>query len=108
MENNPNFLPQDLNKKLKDLGYDGPCFLNSDSILIPDFFRWVRKAHKYHHYIVPCGNHIHYNFDIVLPSTVEYSSLWNEDEKYTTYEEAEISCVSRVIEMIEKDLGYIK
>jgi len=108
MKKDPNVLSGEIKEKLESIGYDGPYLISSGDVLISDFFRWVRHTHKYHHYIIPCGNHIHYNFDIILPSTIEYASLWDGEEKYKTYEEAEISCVLKLIEIINKNSGYIK
>jgi hypothetical protein len=109
------FVPYELAVKLKELGFDEPCFGYRDGggnimikktphsvISAPTFsqaFRWFREKHPYRFYILPCSQHKKYLFEITLPSSIFYST--SENEAYNTYEEAELACLKKLIEIVE-------
>ena len=110
------FVPYDRALKLKALGFNEPCFgyFDSEGELIhnshtnnymqrfrysaPTFsqaFRWFRERYGYCHFINPSGK--------------GYCSGWedlgnNEHgfENYSTYEEAELACLDKLIEIVEQ------
>jgi hypothetical protein len=121
------FVPYDRALKLKQLGFDEPCFarFNNDGdlliahtekyiidngvdrseffILAPLFqqaFRWFRE--KYHIIGEP-----KYKGGLTTKTSwydyIIYSNIdWEEDNKqYKTYEEAEIACLDKLIEIVE-------
>ena len=125
------FVPYELSLKLKELGFDEPCFAvydtegfqignercfnpenrnslfpephttNNPKISAPLFqqaFKWFREKHK-------------------LFASIEYSTTTQKDfvitinkkaindardEEYQTYEEAELACLEKLIEMVSK------
>jgi hypothetical protein len=121
------FVPYELAVKLKELGFDEKCFCNWEEswspepedeirmvlttdqtwlrpgwIRAPTFsqvFRWFREKHPYRFYILPCSQHKKYLFEITLPSSIFYST--SENEAYNTYEEAELACLKKLIEIVE-------
>jgi hypothetical protein len=109
---------------LKELGFGEPCFkvklkdkpqldyTPSDyddfpeqkevEVGIPLYqqaFRFFREKYPYRFYILPCSEHKKYLFEITLPSSIFYTSV--EDESYNTYEEAENSCLDKLIEIVK-------
>ena len=125
------FVPYELAVKLKELGFDEPClgfydgkgdsklyfnnlrdasgdfipFVKSERLTwfgTPTFsqaFRWFRENHPYRFYILPCSQHKKYLFEITLPSSIFYTI--SENEAYNTYEDAELACLKKLIEIVE-------
>jgi hypothetical protein len=114
------FVPYELSLEMKGLGFDEKGFgyylaktllitnddvYNSTAITVikaPTFsqvFRWFREKHPYRFYILPCSQHKKYLFEITLPSSIFYST--SENEAYNTYEEAELACLKKLIEIVE-------
>jgi effector-binding domain-containing protein len=117
------FIPYKQALELKELGFNGPCFgyyYNGDylltanstlcqkksntlnAILAPLYqqaFRWFREKHMLSGAIIPTT--IHYGED-----TMEYT--YDIRGKYTTcvhigtYEEAELACLKKLIEIIKE------
>ena len=107
------FVPYELAVKLKELGFDEPCLSysvsNTDAsgrtwtsvIVAPLFqqaFRWFREKYNL------VFNFISYN--IVKPREYHWSITWNDEAKaggiVKTYEEAELACLSKLIELVEQ------
>jgi hypothetical protein len=127
---NKEFVPYELAVKLKQLGFDEPCFarFNNDgdlliahtekyiidngvdrsefftlSPLFQQAFRWFREKHDFSHAINKTygGQHIPY----VNGEELDLDSDCNEIEGYkwlyTSYEEAELACIDKLIEIVE-------
>ena len=116
------FIPMDLALRLKALGFDEPCFGYRDGlgnlmiketphcvISAPTFsqaFRFFREKHnlnswvtKEHKYKQPFCWYIQDNYS-------EYDSDFMEDgitydTYFQTYEEAELKCLTKLIEIVE-------
>jgi hypothetical protein len=135
------FIPCDLALRLKELGFDEPCFAYCDgnnSFIIdrnskviqknsnyigvfegvisrPTFsqaFRWFRENYKLHSTIDGFGSdiddNIHY-FEYYIYKTQtdrilhQLNRLENGTIEFTTREEAELSCLDKLIEIIENN-----
>ena len=126
------FVPYDLALKLKELGFDEKCFCNWEEswspepedeirmvlttdqtwlrpgwIRAPTFsqaFRWFRE--KYHIIGEP-----KYKGGLTTKTSwydyIIYSNIdWEEDNKqYKTYEEAELACLQKMVEIVENNLS---
>lgn len=113
------FVPKDRSLRLKALGFDKPCFRgwdtdgviwyhpDSDIVLDnPTFsqaFRWFRENHILYSHVRES-----YSFD----NTLEFVSQINDSyvnhgivdkpiNRFETYEEAELACLDKLIEIIE-------
>jgi hypothetical protein len=114
MENE--FVTYELAVKLKELGFNEPCMASRDMgnnhglIQVPTWqsaFRWFREKYGYLH-------HITY-FDPVkaqIPGEADYQGLVlfpHQDVhklakiSYDTYEEAELACLEKLIEIAERN-----
>ena len=124
------FVPYELALKLKELGFDEPCFgswwfnpsihkLNEEElqiiksyyfglpeycILAPTFsqaFRWFREKYKLHTEI---RSYTAKYFTIIIQECkdiVRYIEYGRIDLKFNTYEEAELACLTKLIEIVE-------
>jgi hypothetical protein len=110
------FIPYEQALKLKQLGFDEPCFATIDqtefvhingteypirgamdyiTIDLPTFsqaFRWFRKNY---------GDYLKYSFGVAPHFTI-IQNLIIEDSKIT-YEEAELACLNKLIEIVESN-----
>ena len=120
------FVPVELALRLKALGFDEPCFgkfyynqleiggnwRNNDFkedadvfISAPTFsqvFRWFREKYELHSCI-----HSDYTWNITggIWDLNEYKGSrydW-DSEPYSTYEESELDCLTKLIEIVEKN-----
>ena len=106
---NKEFVPYELALKLKQLGFDEPCiathgylelYINTDdghlkAPLFQQAFRWFRED-------LTCDSWIRPN--LVIDGPKIYQFLINDkldDEWYETYEEAELACLTKLIELVE-------
>ena len=142
------FVPYELAVKLKELGFDEPCFnfymggfkelgkikyvypnnVAETNVLAPTFsqaFRWFRENYNLVHEIswskYKGGLNFDYDvFSLVLPTDDElgdeddiasdksmetYDSLIDKDFRHKesdTYEEAELACLTKLIEIVEQ------
>jgi hypothetical protein len=104
---NKEFVPYELALKLKQLGFDEPCiathgylelYINTDDghLKAPTFsqaFRWFRED-------LTCDSWIRPN--LVIDGPKIYQFLINDkldDEWYETYEEAELACLTKLIDL---------
>ena len=101
------FVPYELAVKLKQLGFDEPCiathgylelYINTDdghlkAPLFQQAFRWFRED-------LTCDSWIRPN--LVIDGPKIYQFLINDkldDEWYETYEEAELACLTKLIDL---------
>jgi hypothetical protein len=109
------FLPYDRALKLKELGFDEPCiathgylelYINTDdghlkAPLYQQAFRWFREEYKFHAEI---RSYTAKYFTIIiqeLKDIVRYLEYGGIDLKFNTYEEAELACLDKLIELVE-------
>ena len=119
------FVPYELAVKLKELGFDEPCFATYDEdknfelqdffqtyetfpshiVSAPTFsqaFRWFREKYKLHTEI---RSYTERFFTIVIQECkeivkfIEYGGI---NLKFNTYEEAELACLKKLVELVEK------
>ena len=110
------FVPYELALELKQLGFDEPCFafydeslyfpnnenqygtfcnqkLDASSCSAPTYsqaFRWFREKHNCHHTINLNKKYV----GIAYSSVVNFSV-----DEFNTYEEAELACLKKLIEI---------
>jgi hypothetical protein len=123
------FVPYDRSLKLKQLGFDKPClawhnserlFLENHDVMnnemsrnyccvLPTFsqcFRWFRE--KYGLFVSP--NVISYEdgpylwFFEINSTVLPFGTDLGETDDYKTYEEAELACLDKLIELVESEL----
>ncbi len=123
---NKEFVPYDRSLKLKQLGFDEPCFgyhytLNGKdwkfadkheyfeiddqlviganfTLLAPTLsqaFRWFRE----NGFLIHFSSHDHNIHDFYIKWSPEKSIL---SDAYDTYEEAELACLDKLIEIVER------
>ncbi len=124
---NKEFIPYEQALDLKELGFDEPCFKkyiagclwsnptthetyqkihpnSSDSLapLYQQVFRWFREKYDLYYLIkVFKDDDGELIFDyVILEDSSDTESY--DDEPYTTYEEAELSCLIKLIEIVKK------
>jgi hypothetical protein len=120
------FVPYDRSLKLKELGFDEPCFRgwyedeglyyhpDSDIVLDnPTFsqaFRWFREKYSLGHEISCPYSSTHFGKNVKIINEGKFEafitdeeqlSFTDEDFLYDTYEEAELACLDKLIEIIE-------
>ena len=109
------FVPYELAVKLKELGFDEPCiathgylelYINTDdghlkAPLYQQVFRWFREKYKLHTEI---RTYTEKYFTIIIQECkdiVKYIEYGGIDLKFNTYEEAELACLKKLIEIVE-------
>jgi hypothetical protein len=114
------FVPYELAVKLKELGFDEPCFgyytelkdfvmrphlRQQDCIegkfLAPTWqsaFRWFREKYQLHSTITSISQES-WQWHIQKPGQ-QLGKLYDED--FYTYEEAELACLEKLIEIVEQ------
>ena len=128
---NQEFIPYEQALALKELGFDEPCFgyyielrnpregvlsinkceNNIDDVLAPTFsqaFRWFREKYNLRGFIGFRPNvkqFDHHIYDMSL-SGIEYAKQrtmeeYNKDPKVGTYEEAELACLIKLIQIVK-------
>ena len=120
------FVPYELAVKLKALDYDEPCFATYDEdrnfelqdflqtyetfpshiVAAPTFsqaFRWFREKHNCSHAINKTygGQYIPYVNGEELDLDSELNEIEGYKWLYTSYEEAELACLTKLIEIVE-------
>jgi len=97
------FIPYEQALALKELGFDESCMasrdMNNDKglIQIPLYqqaFRWFREKYGYLSYI-DMDNYSFYRFTI-------YKGKGISEAPYHTYEEAELECLKKLIEILKQ------
>jgi hypothetical protein len=86
---NKEFIPYEQILELKALGFDG--------ILWQEAFRWFREKHRYYHIL-------NYNakFNVWVLTIADFNSNQLSIEKHNTYEEAELACLKKLIEIVDR------
>jgi len=117
------FVPYELAVKLKALGFDEECFSYYDLNNKPNFFgfdglmdthcvqvnrptfsqafRWFREKYKLHTEIRPYTAKY---FTIIIQECkdiVKYIEYGGIDLKFNTHEEAELACLTKLIEIVK-------
>ena len=116
------FVPYTLAVKLKELGYDGPCFgvyiaghlmitydsiYNSTDIPVvkaPTFsqaVRWFREKYNIHSFIIPLIDEVGFVYKYQARVHTKESAVEIIGE-FDTYEEAELACLEKLIEIVEQ------
>jgi hypothetical protein len=108
------FVPYDIALALKELGFDEPCMASRDMdngeglIQLPLYqqaFRWFRENNMHSYIDFADGKWSFIIFDTKLP--VYYYPIQDQDTdtndnvEYDTYEEAEIACLKKLIEIVK-------
>ncbi len=117
------FVPYDRALKLKELGFDETCFawfvsreyglqlgtvvksdLFRDGILAPTFsqtFRWFREEYNRHSFIeLIVEDKIRFDYVLYVDKD-EADCIDYGDGPFETYEEAELACLDKLIEIVE-------
>jgi hypothetical protein len=91
-------------KKLYTIGEC--CVLNEDNVITaPTFsqaFRWFREKHGLASHIATYWQHDWNNYSYQY-YFVEDKIEWNGIEHYKTYEEAELACLKKLIEIVKQE-----
>jgi hypothetical protein len=123
------FIPYDRALALKELGFDEECLgwypndnlplsLNGAFIgkpssvsykllalapLYQQAFRWFREKYdiEVKPMIIVQGNDKYYNLSIIKPLNDSYT-ITNEYKRLNTYEEAELACIDKLIQLIKE------
>ena len=64
-------------------------------------FRWFRDSFNYHHYIEPIHRDGKVCYEYCVVDSSEDEKQFNEDDIVFTYEEAELECLKKLIEIIK-------
>ena len=123
------FIPYEQALELKELGFDEPCFAamdmysnidygsemynwikNSETVqstwaalpLYQQAFRWFREKYELNHIIIFQSKTKTYDAGIIgdIKNFVDYSLIFN------TYEEAELACLKKLIEIAKNNKTY--
>jgi hypothetical protein len=120
------FVTYELALRMKQLGFDEPCFnfymggfkelgkikyvnpnkIHQSNVLAPTWqsaFRWFREKYFIHGEPLYKGGLTSqtawYNYDII--STIDWDDSKVKNKQYKTYEEAELACLEKLIEIVE-------
>jgi len=102
------FVPYEVALKMKAIGFDEPCMASRDMgngnglIQIPLFqqvFRWFREKYRLLHFITP--NTTRGGWDIQVIHYNGYKILYENNDNDLKYEEAELACLDKLLEIIE-------
>ena len=135
MENKKEFLSYDQAESLKSIGFDELCFgycsasfkndiiyegikgcknsaLEKTEIALPlkqQAFNWFRTKHNLNHVISVFDNVLFYAFETYIENFKDINSLTQTNMfkvgNYKTYEEAELECLKKLIEITKKKIG---
>lgn len=92
------FLPYERAVKLRELGFDEPCL----SYWEDKAFRWFREKHQLDTSI---NNTVYSKYNDTLSKkysgVIDDKSVFTHIGFYDTYEEAELACLDKLIEIVE-------
>jgi hypothetical protein len=113
------FIPYEQALALKELGFDEPCFawfvseeyglefgkviqsdLIKDGVVASTYsqtFRWFREKYSYQSFISPSNELTYLAYDFTLKGFDGYF----KSKQFKTYEEAELECLKKLIEIIK-------
>ena len=106
---NKEFIPYEQALELKELGFDEYCF---QKFMLPNMnefckhplfqqaFRWFREKYKYC-YFIRGNNYDGYYYDIDNLGMLKYKIEIDNRLTWKTYEEAELECLKKLIEIIK-------
>ena len=106
------FVPYEQALALKELGFDEPCLMYYDyswtlvesgvyeckALLYQQAFRWFREKYGLPSHIATYWQHDWNNYSYQY-YFVQDKVEWNGIEHYKTYEEAELECLKKLIEI---------
>jgi hypothetical protein len=119
---NKEFLPYELTLELVQLGFNEPCIATIDQTgflhikgteyptrgamfydeldtpLHQQAFRWFRDNHKHNGIVEGCKNH---GFEWCIYPDIEH--YIKPPNNFNTYEEAELACLKRLIEIVKTE-----
>jgi len=99
---NKEFIPYEQALELKELGFDEPCIaIWIDIIPLPLYqqtFRWFREKYNYC-YFIRGNNYDGYYYDIDNLGMLRYKIEIDNRLTWKTYEEAELECLKKLIEL---------
>jgi hypothetical protein len=117
------FITYKLALRMKALGFDEPCLAgystsnenleyysrplitkDSFSVDVPLYqqaFKWFREKYNYHHYIEPIHRDGKVQYEYCVVDSSDDAKEFNEDDIISTYEEAELECLKKLIEIVE-------
>ena len=102
------FVPYELALRMKELGFDEPCMSSRDMnngkglIQLPLYqqaFRWFREKYGYYYEIFVDDDK---TFGFMISYFIEIGRADKPIQRmYTTYEEAELACLEKLLEIVE-------
>jgi len=118
------FIPYEQALALKELGFDEPCFgyyrnygtnkfyngivhnmprrfRCTTAPLYQQAFRWFREKYNCHKYIEPIHRDGKVQYEYCVVDSSNDAKEFNEDDIISTYEEAELECLKKLIEIIK-------
>jgi hypothetical protein len=128
------FIPYGLALRMKVIGFDEPCFgyyedtgltitfpstsengwkwvgnsiiptKNTSAPTYSQAFRWFREKYNYHHYIEPIHRDGKVQYEYCVVDSSDDAKEFNEDDIISTYEEAELECLKKLIEIVESKI----
>ena len=112
---NKEFVPYELALKLKELGFDEPCiathgylelYINTDdghlkAPLFQQAFRWFIEKHQLDTSINTVYSKYNDTLSKKYSGVIDDKSVFTNIGFYDTYEEAELACLDKLIEIIE-------
>lgn len=79
-----------------------PYTVESKAILFQQAFRWFRDEHGVSAYISPLEDGSAFDYMVYTNINVPYSNrICSLPSKWNTYEEAELACLDKLIEIVE-------
>jgi hypothetical protein len=99
------FVPYEQALALKELGFDEPCMSSRDMnngkglIQIPLYqqaFRWFREKHGLESWVYKSRDMAYFY------SILKEDRYLNPSHQYTDYEEAELECLKKLIEIVKE------
>ena len=99
---NKEFIPYEQALELKDLGFDEECMFSYKQTLLQvevpaplyqQAFRWFRDVYGLYSFIFCCDEGFGYE--------TYKEGVFQINEPFNTYEEAELACLNRLIEIVK-------
>ena len=102
---NKEFVPYEPSLDLKELGFNEPCFTSAPTF--SQAFRWFREKYDLQCWPEPTGsNRYCCKYDGNDETGYRWVGYLRNDNKeilfYLTYEEAELACLKKLIELVKK------
>ncbi len=108
---NKEFIPYEQALELNEMGFDEHCFTTTlfmditreRDVKLPLYqqaFRWFREKGFISHITNDLSNNLKDEIYVYV-MTKGYGSLIDRSEEYSTYEEAELACLNKLIEIVK-------